>query len=43
MLTDPATSPSRYADQVWMGALGGITSCLAQLIGAAERLIASQH
>jgi Na+-translocating ferredoxin:NAD+ oxidoreductase RnfD subunit len=36
MLTDPPTSPSRYADQVWMGALVGVTSCVAQLAGAGQ-------
>jgi Na+-translocating ferredoxin:NAD+ oxidoreductase RnfD subunit len=36
MLTDPPTSPSRYTDQVWIGALAGITSCVAQLMGAGQ-------
>jgi Na+-translocating ferredoxin:NAD+ oxidoreductase RnfD subunit len=36
MLTDPPTSPSRYADQVWMGALVGVTSCVAQLLGVGQ-------
>jgi Na+-translocating ferredoxin:NAD+ oxidoreductase RnfD subunit len=36
MLTDPPTSPSRYHDQIWIGALVGITSCVAQLAGAGQ-------
>jgi Na+-translocating ferredoxin:NAD+ oxidoreductase RnfD subunit len=36
MLTDPPTSPSRYADQVWIGALVALVSCLAQLLGAGQ-------
>src|SRR5712691_2604631 len=33
MLTDPPTSPSRYRDQVWVGALAAATACAAQLLG----------
>jgi Na+-translocating ferredoxin:NAD+ oxidoreductase RnfD subunit len=36
MLTDPPTSPSRTWEQVVMGALAGISSCLAQLLGAGQ-------
>jgi Na+-translocating ferredoxin:NAD+ oxidoreductase RnfD subunit len=36
MLTDPPTSPSRYPEQLWTGALVGVTSCVAQLIGAGQ-------
>jgi Na+-translocating ferredoxin:NAD+ oxidoreductase RnfD subunit len=36
MLTDPPTSPSRYTDQVWIGALVGMTSCVAQLVAAGQ-------
>jgi Na+-translocating ferredoxin:NAD+ oxidoreductase RnfD subunit len=36
MLTDPPTSPSRYADQLWIGALVGMTSAVAQLVGAGQ-------
>jgi hypothetical protein len=36
MLTDPPTSPSRYADQLWIGALVGIISGVAQLLGAGQ-------
>jgi Na+-translocating ferredoxin:NAD+ oxidoreductase RnfD subunit len=36
MLTDPPTSPSRYPDQLWIGALVGITSGVAQLVGAGQ-------
>ncbi|MDQ6670913.1 MAG: RnfABCDGE type electron transport complex subunit D [Chloroflexota bacterium] len=36
MLTDPPTSPSRYADQIWIGVLVGITTCVAQLLGAGQ-------
>jgi Na+-translocating ferredoxin:NAD+ oxidoreductase RnfD subunit len=36
MLTDPPTAPSRYRDQVWIGALVGVTSCAAQLLGAGQ-------
>lgn len=36
MVTDPPTSPSRYADQVWIGALIGVTSCVAQLLGVGQ-------
>jgi enediyne biosynthesis protein E5 len=33
MLTDPPTSPSRERDQVMLGALVGVTTCVAQLAG----------
>jgi Na+-translocating ferredoxin:NAD+ oxidoreductase RnfD subunit len=36
MLTDPPTSPSRYVDQVWIGALVALASGLAQLWGAGQ-------
>jgi len=36
MLTDPPTSPSRYVDQVWIGALVAVAGCLAQLWGAGQ-------
>jgi Na+-translocating ferredoxin:NAD+ oxidoreductase RnfD subunit len=36
MLTDPPTSPSRYPDQIWIGALVGVTTCVAQLAGAGQ-------
>jgi Na+-transporting NADH:ubiquinone oxidoreductase subunit NqrB len=36
MLTDPPTSPGRYAEQIWFGALAAITACLAQLLGAGQ-------
>jgi polyisoprenoid-binding protein YceI/Na+-translocating ferredoxin:NAD+ oxidoreductase RnfD subunit len=36
MLTDPPTSPGRYADQLSNGALVATASCLAQLLGAGQ-------
>jgi Na+-translocating ferredoxin:NAD+ oxidoreductase RnfD subunit len=36
MLTDPPTSPSRTRDQLWIGALAGISGCVAQLVGAGQ-------
>jgi enediyne biosynthesis protein E5 len=36
MLTDPPTSPSRYRDQLWFGALAGVVSVLGQLLGVGE-------
>jgi Na+-transporting NADH:ubiquinone oxidoreductase subunit NqrB len=36
MLTDPPTSPARYVDQVWAGALVALTACIAQLAGAGQ-------
>jgi Na+-translocating ferredoxin:NAD+ oxidoreductase RnfD subunit len=36
MLTDPPTSPNRYADQVWFGGLAAVASVVAQLIGAGQ-------
>jgi enediyne biosynthesis protein E5 len=36
MLTDPPTSPSRYADQVWFGVLAAVAACVAQLFGAGQ-------
>jgi Na+-translocating ferredoxin:NAD+ oxidoreductase RnfD subunit len=36
MLTDPPTSPNRYLDQLWCGALVAITSGVAQLVGAGQ-------
>jgi len=38
MLTDPPTSPNRYRDQVWYGAVVAVVACAAQLLGAAEAL-----
>jgi Na+-translocating ferredoxin:NAD+ oxidoreductase RnfD subunit len=39
MLTDPPTSPSRHTDQVWIGALVGLTSCVAQLVGVGQAFL----
>ena len=36
MLTDPPTSPARYIDQIWIGALVALTACVAQLAGAGQ-------
>jgi len=36
MLTDPPTSPARYIDQVWVGALAAVTACAGQLLGAGQ-------
>ena len=36
MLTDPPTSPNRYLDQVWFGALAALVACAAQLLGAGQ-------
>ena len=36
MLTDPPTSPGRYTEQVWFGALAAVTACVAQLMGAGQ-------
>ena len=36
MLTDPPTSPSRYRDQVWVGALAAGFACAAQLLGLGQ-------
>jgi Na+-translocating ferredoxin:NAD+ oxidoreductase RnfD subunit len=36
MLTDPPTSPNRYIDQVWFGALAAISAGVAQLIGTGQ-------
>jgi Na+-translocating ferredoxin:NAD+ oxidoreductase RnfD subunit len=36
MLTDPPTSPNRYADQVWFGLMAAVSACLAQLLGAGQ-------
>lgn len=36
MLTDPPTSPNRYVDQAWFGALAAATACAAQLLGAGQ-------
>ena len=36
MLTDPPTSPGRYTEQVWFGALAAVTACAAQLLGAGQ-------
>jgi Na+-transporting NADH:ubiquinone oxidoreductase subunit NqrB len=36
MLTDPPTSPNRYVDQVWVGALAALSACTAQLAGAGQ-------
>jgi Na+-translocating ferredoxin:NAD+ oxidoreductase RnfD subunit len=39
MLTDPPTSPNRYGEQVWFGALAGVVSVLAQLVGFGEAFL----
>ena len=36
MLTDPPTSPGRYVEQVWFGALAAVTACVSQLLGAGQ-------
>jgi len=36
MLTDPPTSPGRYPEQLWVGALAALTACVAQLAGAGQ-------
>jgi Na+-translocating ferredoxin:NAD+ oxidoreductase RnfD subunit len=36
MLTDPPTSPGRYVEQVWFGALAATSACVAQLMGAGQ-------
>src|SRR5438270_7280453 len=36
MLTDPPTSPNRYIDQFWFGALAALSAGAAQLIGAGQ-------
>jgi Na+-translocating ferredoxin:NAD+ oxidoreductase RnfD subunit len=36
MLTDPPTSPNRYGDQVWYGAVVAVVACAAQLLGAGQ-------
>jgi enediyne biosynthesis protein E5 len=36
MLTDPPTSPGRYSEQLWVGALAAVTACVAQLVGAGQ-------
>jgi Na+-translocating ferredoxin:NAD+ oxidoreductase RnfD subunit len=36
MLTDPPTSPGRYREQVWIGALVAAISCAAQILGAGQ-------
>jgi Na+-translocating ferredoxin:NAD+ oxidoreductase RnfD subunit len=36
MLTDPPTSPGRYAEQFGIGALVALASCLAQVLGAGQ-------
>jgi Na+-translocating ferredoxin:NAD+ oxidoreductase RnfD subunit len=36
MLTDPPTSPNRYADQVWFGLLAACAAVAAQLLGAGQ-------
>jgi Na+-translocating ferredoxin:NAD+ oxidoreductase RnfD subunit len=36
MLTDPPTSPSRYADQVWYGVLAALGAGIAQMLGAGQ-------
>jgi Na+-transporting NADH:ubiquinone oxidoreductase subunit NqrB len=36
MLTDPPTSPGRYAEQIWVGVLAALTACVAQLLGAGQ-------
>ncbi|MBV9171767.1 MAG: RnfABCDGE type electron transport complex subunit D [Chloroflexi bacterium] len=36
MLTDPPTSPARYAEQIWVGLVVGVTSVAAQLLGVGQ-------
>jgi len=36
MLTDPPTSPSRAQDQVWIGGLVAVVSCVGQLAGVGQ-------
>ena len=36
MLTDPPTSPSRYWDQIAIGAVAAAVACAAQLLGAGQ-------
>jgi Na+-translocating ferredoxin:NAD+ oxidoreductase RnfD subunit len=36
MLTDPPTSPNRYADQIWFGSLAAVAAVGAQLLGAGQ-------
>jgi Na+-transporting NADH:ubiquinone oxidoreductase subunit NqrB len=36
MLTDPPTSPGRYLEQLWFGALAALSACFAQLMGAGQ-------
>jgi Na+-translocating ferredoxin:NAD+ oxidoreductase RnfD subunit len=36
MLTDPPTSPNRYGDQVWFGAVAALAAGAAQLLGAGQ-------
>jgi Na+-translocating ferredoxin:NAD+ oxidoreductase RnfD subunit len=36
MLTDPPTSPNRYADQVWFGLVAALTAGAAQLLGVGQ-------
>ena len=36
MLTDPPTSPNRYLDQVWYGAVAAFGACLAQVLSAGQ-------
>lgn len=39
MLTDPPTSPNRYADQVWFGLLAALVAGGAQLLGAGQTFL----
>jgi Na+-translocating ferredoxin:NAD+ oxidoreductase RnfD subunit len=39
MLTDPPTSPSRYRDQVWIGALVAVVSWFAYLAGVGQAFL----
>jgi Na+-translocating ferredoxin:NAD+ oxidoreductase RnfD subunit len=39
MLTDPPTSPNRYADQVWFGLLAALIAGLTQLFGAGQTFL----
>jgi Na+-translocating ferredoxin:NAD+ oxidoreductase RnfD subunit len=36
MVTDPPTSPNRYGDQAWYGAVVAVVACVAQLLGAGQ-------
>jgi Na+-translocating ferredoxin:NAD+ oxidoreductase RnfD subunit len=39
MLTDPPTSPGRYIEQIWFGALAAVAACFSQLLGAGQAFL----